>query len=161
MAPTKKEFCLRGHPLSGDNLSSDGRCKECKRVRREQNAESLTTYNKNYYREHKEEDLAKQREKYLTDPDFRKRMLDRTSRRQLKLRGWTPEEIEERRIKQDDKCAICQEKFIKTPHADHEHTVPPKRRELLCGLCNKAIGMLKDSSIICEAAAAYLRKWDK
>src|ERR1700674_474789 len=119
MAPPKKEVCLRGHPRRGGNLMPDGNCKACKKLRREQHRDKLVAYNKAYYREHKEEECAKVREKYITDSDFKKRVIDRTSRRQLKLRGWSPELIAEYRAKQDDKCAICQEKFIKTPHGDH------------------------------------------
>jgi hypothetical protein len=161
MAPPKKVFCLRGHPKSGDNLLPHGDCKACKKLWRERNRASLLTYHKIYHSEHKEEEAAKQRERYVKDSEFRKRMLERTSRYNLEAKGWTPEAVAEYRIKQEGKCAICQEKFIETPHGDHEHTFPPKRRELLCGACNKAIGMLKDSPKICEAAAAYLRKWGK
>ena len=45
--------------------------------------------------------------------------------------------------------------------ADHEHTIPPKPRGLLCGLCNKGLGQFKDDPILLENAAIYLRKWGK
>jgi len=150
----EKKFCRQGHLRTPDNVTKRGRCKACAALSRDKNLQ----YHRDYYKKHKEAACAKIREKYIADSDFRKRMLERTTRYNLALTGWTPEAIAEARIKQDDNCAICKKKFFKTPHSDHEHTIPPKRRELLCGACNKAIGMLKDSPIICEAAAAYLRK---
>lgn len=58
-------------------------------------------------------------------------------------------------IKQDNKCAICQEPFKKTPHIDHDHKTGIVRG-LLCVSCNHAIGLLKDSTILLKRAAIYL-----
>jgi hypothetical protein len=57
---------------------------------------------------------------------------------------------------QNNQCAICKEKFAKTPHVDHCHTTG-KVRGLLCWQCNIGIGLLKDNIEVCLAAADYLR----
>jgi hypothetical protein len=79
-------------------------------------------------------------------------------RRLLKL-GWTQEHYDEAKHEQGNCCAICGETFKETPSADHAHVEPPVPRGLLCHLCNRALGMFKDSPELLEKAAAYLRKW--
>jgi hypothetical protein len=56
---------------------------------------------------------------------------------------------------QDNKCAICQDPFSKTPHVDHDHTTG-KIRGLLCNNCNAGIGFLKDSPKLLRLAIEYL-----
>lgn len=84
----------------------------------------------------------------------------------LKVKGWTQERFEEKRKEQNDECAICsvrmtlEDKISKTRAcADHEHTVPPKPRGLLCGACNIGLGAFQDRVEMLEKAAEYLRKW--
>jgi len=61
--------------------------------------------------------------------------------------------------KQGGGCAIC---HTTTPvgkgryHVDHDHDTG-KVRGLLCATCNQGIGLLKDSSAVCIAAASYLK----
>lgn len=57
-------------------------------------------------------------------------------------------------------CAICKEKFLKTPHVDHDHE-SGRVRGLLCRACNTAIGMLKDSSAVSQLATEYLKRHGK
>jgi hypothetical protein len=66
--------------------------------------------------------------------------------------------------KQNGLCAICQQpetdtlrgrlKPLSIDHCHHTNRV----RELLCGKCNKALGLFKDNILILEAAIAYLKK---
>src|SRR5688572_8820217 len=42
---------------------------------------------------------------------------------------------------QDGKCAICQQASTRSLHLDHNH-ITGQIRELLCGPCNQAIGLL-------------------
>lgn len=70
---------------------------------------------------------------------------------------------DERRVvaKQGGDCAICQRSldrhnFQFTPHLDHDHATG-KPRGFLCGTCNRALGMFKDSALVLERAAIYLR----
>lgn len=42
----KWEFCAKGHPLSGDNLSAGGRCRICKRAKEKRNYEKRKSIKK-------------------------------------------------------------------------------------------------------------------
>lgn len=75
--------------------------------------------------------------------------------------GWTLEMVEAKRIAQNNCCEICGTQFVKTPDADHKHVEPPIPRGLLCNHCNQAVGHLKDSAVLCRAAADYLERYDK
>jgi hypothetical protein len=82
-----------------------------------------------------------------------------------KRNGWTPELFYSAIKKQNGECAICNRKLTfengtsgSRACTDHQHTVPPNPRGILCSPCNSAIGLLKDSPELCEAAAEYLRK---
>lgn len=57
---------------------------------------------------------------------------------------------------QERRCPICTEHIdLFEAHIDHDHDSYVVRA-LLCGPCNKAIGLLKDSSDVALAAAKYL-----
>lgn len=56
--------------------------------------------------------------------------------------------------KQKGKCAICQHKLI-IPEVDHDHKTK-RVRGLLCPLCNKMLGLARDSKKILQAAIRYL-----
>jgi hypothetical protein len=63
---------------------------------------------------------------------------------------------------QEGRCAICRTSFPplsnreKRIFVDHDHSTG-KVRSLLCGQCNSAVGMVKESVDIAERLAAYLR----
>lgn len=81
-------------------------------------------------------------------------------RRESRLRkayGLEPEDFEQIRLNQQNRCAICKEEFSKTPYVDHCHQTG-KVRGLLCHDCNTGIGLLKDSSWRLRDAASYLEK---
>jgi len=80
------------------------------------------------------------------------------NRRLLKI-GWTQESIEKAKIEQNNRCAICTREFTNTPHADHEHIVPPVPRGLLCSSCNHALGLFQDNPTILRMAADYIEKY--
>lgn len=77
--------------------------------------------------------------------------------------GWTLAHFEQQEKIQHGHCAICNKLFTLEDQGemDHKHCRPPLARALLCGPCNTALGMLGDSPETCEAAAQYLRHWDK
>ena len=79
----------------------------------------------------------------------------------LKRLGWTVEKFEKSRILQINLCAICHEPFTKEnpPCADHEHSIPPRPRELLHRKCNAAIGLLNDDVDLLKEAVRYLEFW--
>jgi hypothetical protein len=59
---------------------------------------------------------------------------------------------------QNGSCAICRELVaLENIHVDHCHT-SGKVRGLLCGACNKAIGLLKDDPKRCIVMAEYLNE---
>ena len=69
--------------------------------------------------------------------------------------GITIQEVKTMRQKQRGKCAICNIKFTKEPHADHNHKTG-KLRGLLCRNCNCGIGMFKDNPKLLKRASVYL-----
>lgn len=84
--------------------------------------------------------------------------------------GITLEEYKELLIAQSGLCAICETPGIDKPehgarkqgltqrlHVDHDH-VTGKVRGLLCGPCNRAIGLLRDDEKIIYAAADYVAR---
>lgn len=81
-----------------------------------------------------------------------------------KTYGLSKDNYEQLLKRQNFCCAICTEPF-KTDagghcvyvHVDHCHSTGDVRG-LLCRLCNTAVGLLRDSSGIAIAAAAYLSK---
>lgn len=96
------------------------------------------------------------RERYAK---FSKERTLRHRKNNLLSIGWTLEMIEVSRKEQGDACAICRKPFTETPHADHEHTTPPKPRALLCRGCNVGLGCFCDNPELLEEAAEYLRNW--
>ena len=71
------------------------------------------------------------------------------------LYGITLEEVEKLIVKQNRRCLICSDEFIKTPHVDHCHT-NGHVRGLLCAGCNTGLGLFKDNPSTLKMAAAYL-----
>lgn len=57
---------------------------------------------------------------------------------------------------QEGVCVICEKSSDRTLHADHDH-VTMKRRLLLCGNCNRALGLLGDDPEVARKAMLYLR----
>ena len=140
--PTKgfrATHCKRGHPRTPENLSGKC-CKLCQKLR------------DNVRDKGHRQAWAKR------NPERSKAMERRKS---LRRGGWTPEAVEEARAKQNNCCALCGGPFTEGngPYADHKHTNPPKPRGLLHNNCNVALGLLRDSIQMCEAAAAYLKRW--
>jgi hypothetical protein len=71
--------------------------------------------------------------------------------------GIVSEEFDLLVLAQLNLCAICLRYFGKQLHVDHDHTTG-RIRGLLCGKCNKAIGLLDDRPQRADAAAKYLRR---
>lgn len=65
----------------------------------------------------------------------------------------TLEDYEKMSDLQNGKCAICGEK--KELHVDHDHETG-MIRGLLCGNCNRAIGIMKDDKNLLIKAIEYL-----
>lgn len=69
--------------------------------------------------------------------------------------GLSVEDFQELEKEQDSQCWICGEKPTRRLHVDHHHE-SGAIRGLLCSRCNSAIGLLRDRSDLCLAAAKYL-----
>lgn len=66
---------------------------------------------------------------------------------------------------QGGRCAICKERFVSTPHIDHDHKCCEGKtscggcvRGLLCFKCNNGLGSFEDKIESLENAVDYLRK---
>lgn len=71
--------------------------------------------------------------------------------------GLSVEVVREILSVQQHRCAICTRplNLLKTGHVDHDHKTGVVRG-ILCGSCNRAIGLLQDDPFIISEAAAYL-----
>lgn len=58
-------------------------------------------------------------------------------------------------IKENLSCMSCKEEFTSTPHLDHDQKTG-RIRGLLCGNCNKALGLLKDNPVKIVRLLSYL-----
>lgn len=74
--------------------------------------------------------------------------------RRLQRYGVSPEEFDVMIKRQQGKCAICL-KIDNKLHIDHCHTTG-RVRGLLCGNCNRALGLLKDNTTFLAKAIEYL-----
>jgi hypothetical protein len=72
---------------------------------------------------------------------------------------YTTDEFTEKLAEQDGKCAICGEEARRLEF-DHDHRTGVLR-DLLCGKCNRAIGLMCDNPARLESAATYLRRHGK
>lgn len=142
-----KEHCNRGHLVSLEGRYDGGQCVACVKEKAtkwvKDNPERRAENWARWLSENLEKQVAYGREK------------------NLKRSGWSSDRFSKTLVEQSGLCAVCGEPFTleDMPCADHEHTDPPKPRGLLHRRCNSALGMLKDSPEVCEAAAKYLIKW--
>jgi hypothetical protein len=77
----------------------------------------------------------------------------------------TIDQLEMMKIQQNDKCGICSTQFNYTSTRvgnccciDHDHSTE-QVRGLLCGNCNRGIGIFKDSIEFLEKAINYLKQF--
>lgn len=93
--------------------------------------------------------------------EWRLNNIDRSNNNRLKREyGITVEDFNRMFESQNGVCAICKkpETENKTLAVDHCHTTD-KVRALLCGKCNKAIGLLNDDTDLLRVAIAYLEQY--
>lgn len=71
----------------------------------------------------------------------------------------TPEDVQRMRAEQNNECAGCGTTFNgSTPHVDHDHETGAVRG-LLCGPCNKALGMALESPERLLGLVRYLGRY--
>lgn len=88
---------------------------------------------------------------YSNRQDVRERRMAGWRRRQY---GVSDEKFELMIQMQDGLCAICKQRMV-PPHVDHDH-ITGRVRGLLCGKCNKALGLLGDDVQMLQASINYL-----
>lgn len=113
----------------------------------------------------KEQKATYQKEWFKKHPNYhkewnRKNFDKKNAKRYKWLYGITLEQYNAMFDIQKGCCAICnkhQTEFKRRLSVDHCHETG-KVRQLLCDLCNRALGYFKDSPELLETAASYLRK---
>jgi hypothetical protein len=87
--------------------------------------------------------------------EWRKAYIDRGNRnRRLKKYGLTDAQYNQLLLDQDGRCAICFDDES-TLHVDHCHKTN-KVRALLCGNCNRALGLVRDSPVILKRMVDFI-----
>jgi hypothetical protein len=94
-----------------------------------------------------------------SNTNWRKMNRDSTLNVYLKYQyGLSLEEFNELAAEQDGRCKICGEaESLGRLHVDHDH-LTAKFRGLLCGPCNRALGLMKDNPDRLRRAAQYLEQ---
>lgn len=69
--------------------------------------------------------------------------------------GISLEEFNDLLAQQDGACGVCRAELTDTPHVDHDHKTG-EVRGLLCGKCNRGLGMFDDDPAMLRRAAEYL-----
>jgi Zn finger protein HypA/HybF involved in hydrogenase expression len=158
-----KTHCKNGHRFTKENTyayKGDRHCRQCRYDRLK--AQNLKTRNNFEWRKKNSKRISKLRRKRLLENPVTSEQRRRWTLHSL---GWTIERFNSAWKKQKGLCAICGRKMHlgKMDNlracADHEHTAPPKPRDILCGNCNLGIGNLQENIEIMKAAIAYVEKW--
>ena len=76
-------------------------------------------------------------------------------RHRARVYGMTVGDFEALREAQNNRCAICNGAFVKSPHIDHDHKTGAVRG-LLCSSCNTGLGLLRDDPRLMRSAIKYL-----
>jgi len=135
------------------------KCSRCK------NKKSVDEFHKNkstkdgYHQYCKECNSNDKKKRYQVDEGYRTRA--KTNQIRVKY-GLSPEDIELKLIKQNNRCAICGEEFKSKRHVfiDHNHETG-KVRDLLCPKCNGGLGDFNDCVKMLRKAINYLEKFEK
>ena len=130
--------------------------KEQQKAWREKNKDAQKIKGKAYYEKNKDKIKVRHKVYRESNPQVVRDSQLRTSY------DITLDDYNEMFTKQEGKCAICgnHQSEIKTVLAvDHCHSTG-KVRGLLCGNCNRAIGLLKDDIENLRCAILYLNKND-
>lgn len=153
----RKKLLSDFHRASGMRDGHRSECKECTREIR-----------RRYYANHRDESIARverwRRENPKKFEAWKKRNREenrdriRVSNRRGHLRrkyGISLEDFDFLVVAQAGRCALCDRHDGHGLHVDHDHT-SGRVRGLLCGKCNKAIGLLDEDPRLFAAAVGYL-----
>jgi hypothetical protein len=114
-------------------------------------------------RKNKDATNARLRERYATDPEFRaiRRAQKAKSGRKAALKGrygMSLEEYDAKLAAQGGVCVICRKPKEERLDVDHNHKAR-KLRSLLCGNCNRGLGLYGEDPAAMRRAADYLDYW--
>lgn len=147
MGKVLQEFCKRGHLLSETRRRYGAigtLCIACSKIHRAK-----------HYAAYKEEYRQKRQQFYKAN---REKIIARSKSYQIRSYGIMPDHYKNMVRQQNGVCAICQREPQKRRlNIDHDHR-DGHIRELLCGRCNRGLGLFNESAEILEAAARYMRK---
>lgn len=136
---------------------------------RESHKEEIQAYDEKYRKKHRKEirrrNKGRKRPPRWIKPNHRVKLLSpelrkkRLRKNYLKTTyGLTPDEFEAMRVKQENKCAICQKEFSEKMPPCVDHKKGSRVRALLCNHCNLAIGLAAEKPDVLRMAADYLEK---
>ena len=137
------------------------KCSKCKEIKYESSFHSKGR-NKELHSQCKDCIRTVKREHYHKFPD---KQVDKN--RRIKIRHkengkWTSpiyvmsgQEYDKMAIAQDNRCAICKQLWHKRLDVDHCHTTG-KIRGLLCGNCNRGLGLFRENRAFLFSAIEYL-----
>jgi hypothetical protein len=89
---------------------------------------------------------------------------DQARTHRIKSYGWIPEAVSQVLHEQQGTCAICgillegHPQSLTRANLDHCH-LERRARGILCGACNRALGLFRDSEFALSNAIEYLRKY--
>ena len=109
-------------------------------------------YNKEYGRINREKMNEKSRSWAKANPQKIKAI------KRKYLYGIDAETVKARELAQDGKCKICQ--IATAEHLDHNHETG-QPRGLLCGNCNRALGLFYEDKERLHRAIMYLELWEE
>lgn len=118
-------------------------------------AEKKRAYRQQYWAENRARLLPDQRERgrrnYQAKPE---QYRARNRKHRIRSYGLTLDQYDAMLTAQNGCCLICEQRMTR-PAIDHCHTTG-KVRGLLCGPCNRALGLFRESPRILRRAAAYV-----
>lgn len=168
-----------------DKYSKDGHRSYCKNCANKshaeweaQNVETARQHALTSYQKRKDKVSQRRKELRLQNPEKYREQAKTTRRKNLLhyrkkgreaswlragIVGMTYEIYEQMLEEQNHKCAVCltdQSLLKKNLGVDHNHSTG-EPRGLLCDACNRAIGYLKESKHLFNAAVQYLEKYEE
>lgn len=134
----------------------NAKCKSCVKIR-------VREYIKNNY-EHWRAVCKKAQKKYEMSADAARKKNNSMKSRRYRLKrkfGLTEIQLEQLKIQQGNRCAICKKTpleaglFKRELAVDHDHKTG-KIRALLCSKCNNGLGLFNDDIELLDEAKKYL-----
>lgn len=124
---------------------------------------NCTTYKENIKANHKKHYNNNKKSTYLKNRIWQENNKARSTlyhkkSHLMKKYGITLEQYIQIQINQNNKCAICKKESML--HVDHDHKTG-RVRELLCGNCNRFLGLAKENKETLQNAINYIDKWSK